>query len=100
MITTMKKENKRLAIIIASVFALLAIPALGMQFSSEVNWGPGDFVIMGMLLLGTGMFIELILRTVKKKSLRLPLIILMIILFLLTWAELGVGIFGTPFAGD
>ena len=29
---------------------LLLLPAVAMQFTSEVNWGPEDFLVMGALL--------------------------------------------------
>jgi amino acid permease len=38
-------------------------------------------------------------RKMKTKKKIIIAIILIVILFLI-WAELGVGIFGTPFAGD
>ena len=100
MITTMKKENKRLTIIIAGVFVLLSIPAIAMLIGTEVNWGPEDFAVMGILLLAVGLLAELILRIVKTGSKRMLFLALLAILFLLTWAELAVGIFGTPFAGN
>ena len=55
---------------------------------------------MGFLLLCVGLLLEMVLRLVKKKGKRTWLIIGVIILFLLVWAELAVGIFGTPFAGS
>ena len=30
---------------------LLLLPAVAMQFTSEVDWGPGDFMVMGVMLL-------------------------------------------------
>ena len=51
MMSVMSK-NKRLAMIILTVPALLLIPLIGMQFSNEINWSLIDFVVMGLLLLG------------------------------------------------
>jgi len=45
-----------------------------------------------------GLALEVILRMIKRKSRRLLLVGLVIVLFLLVWAELAVGLFGTPFA--
>jgi hypothetical protein len=36
-----------------------------MQFTNEVNWTLFDFVVAGVLLLGTGFICELVIRKVK-----------------------------------
>lgn len=71
-----------------------------MNFTDQVNWSIFDFVVMGILLLALGLGIEFLLRKVKKKSHRLIFVALAVFTFLLVWAELAVGIFGTPFAGS
>jgi hypothetical protein len=93
-------NNKRFIIILLTVPLLLLIPLIGMQFSSDVNWSLIDFLIMGLLLLGVGFMIEVVLRKVPKKNNRITLIAIVLIVFLLIWAEMAVGIFGTPFAGS
>ena len=55
---------------------------------------------MGVLLLGAGIIFEIVLRKVQKKKIRFALIVFILIVFLLIWAELAVGIFGTPLAGS
>lgn len=92
--------SKRLLVIFGSIILLLLIPLIAMQFSDEVNWTASDFLIMGGLLLGLGLLIDLILRKVKTKNARIYLVIGILVLFLLVWAELAVGIFGTPFSGS
>lgn len=92
--------NKRLGFIIISIIALLSIPIIAMQFTDQVNWSVSDFLIMGILLLSLGLIVELILRKVRKKDNRILLIVGCLLLFFLIWAELAVGIFGTPFAGS
>lgn len=91
---------KRIYFIPLIVLALLAIPFTAMQFSSEVNWSLFDFVLMGFMLLTVGLSIELVLRKVKQKRNRFILLLSIIAIFLLVWAELAVGVFGTPFAGS
>jgi hypothetical protein len=71
-----------------------------MQFTDEVNWSPFDFAIMGVLLLGTGLIIELVFRNVQKTGYRVAIVLAVLAVFFLIWAELAVGIFGTPFAGS
>lgn len=93
-------KNTRLIIILASVSVILLIPFIAMQFTDEVNWSFRDFAIMGVLLYGTGLICELVLRTVKSVPGRILICAGVVIAFLLIWAELAVGIFGTPFAGS
>jgi hypothetical protein len=92
--------NKRFFRILIAICILLLIPWIGMQFSSEVNWSHTDFLVMGGLLLITGTLFEVVFRRVSKRDTRIALIALILVLFLLIWAELAVGIFGTPFAGS
>ncbi len=88
-------KNKRLFIIGSIVVLILLIPLIAMQFSDEVNWDLMDFVVAGLLLFGTGLIFDLMLRKVNKPSIRIVLGITLLLLFFLIWAELAVGIFGT-----
>lgn len=92
--------QKRLLVIIFSIVIILLIPLIAMQFSSEVNWSVTDFLIMGGLLLGAGLLFDFVVRTVPKYNKRIAWIAIILLVFLLIWAELAVGIFGTPFAGS
>ena len=96
----MSTANKRLVAIIAFAGILLLIPLVAMQFSSEVTWSVSDFLVAGVLLLGTGLLVEAVLRTVKTKSKRLLLVGVILLILALIWIELAVGLFGTPFAGS
>ncbi len=93
-------KNKRLIIILTSSAFLLLIPLIAMQFTDEVNWSAFDFLLMGILLTGTGLVCELILRNVTKTGFRIAMTAAALGSFLLIWMELAVGIFGTPFAGN
>lgn len=93
-------QNKRLFGIVLTVAFILMIPLIAMQFSSEVKWELFDFVLMGSLLLGTGLACEFVIRKVKDIRYRVYIIEAILILLFLIWAELAVGIFGTPFAGS
>ena len=93
-------KNKRLKIILTTAGILLSIPFIAMQFTNEVNWTPGDFIIMGVLLFGTGLLCEFVMRKVKNTNKRIMICAALLFVFLLIWAELAVGIFGTPFAGS
>ncbi|HEU4551826.1 MAG TPA: hypothetical protein VFS25_03295 [Chitinophaga sp.] len=96
----MTAKNTRLFAILITIAVLLSIPLIAMQFTSEVNWTPIDFIVAAVLLLGTGLSCELVLRKVKKFSYRAAICISILLVCFLVWAELAVGIFGTPFAGN
>jgi peptidoglycan/LPS O-acetylase OafA/YrhL len=93
-------KNRRLMIILSTVAILLLIPFVAMQFTNEVDWDIVDFTIMGVLLLGTGLICELVMRNVKSIQNRIIICGAILITFLLIWAELAVGIFGTAFSGS
>ena len=94
------QKNKRLAGIVLGVAFILSIPLIAMLFTNEVNWGLFDFIIMGVLLLGTGLMCELIMRKITNWNYRIGIIALILVALFLIWAELAVGIFGSPFAGS
>ncbi len=71
-----------------------------MQFTAEVNWTPFDFVVAGFLLIGTGLIFDLVIRKIKNIKYRIATSLVLLIALLLIWAELAVGIFGTPLSGS
>lgn len=93
-------KNGRLFALLFGAAIILSIPLIAMQFSSEVNWGLSDFLIMGALLFGTALIIEFILRNAKSLVQRVIFCAIILIVLFLVWAELAVGVFGTPFAGS
>ena len=79
---------------------LLLIPMIAMQLTDEVNWSFFDFLIMGIMLSITGLALGIIIKKIKYHKYRNIFIAIIIMIFVLIWAELGVGLFGTPFAGS
>lgn len=73
--------------------ALLAVPLIAMQFSTQVAWGPGDFLVIGGMLLALGAGLELAIRSASTRTGRIVGIGIAIAVFLAVWAELAVGIF-------
>ncbi len=94
-------KNTRLFIILGIAIAILLIPFFAMQFGTDgVDWDLRDFIIIGILLFGSGLAIEFALRkftTIKSRIIACGIILLGLFLI---WAELAVGIFKTPFAGS
>ena len=86
--------------ILPIVGLLLSIPLIAMQLTDEVNWSFFDFIIMGVMLSITGLAIGIIIKKIKYYKYRNIFFTIIVFVFLLIWAELGVGLFGTPFAGD
>ena len=93
-------KNKRFYNIVLALEVLLLVPLIGMQFTDEINWELFDFIVAGVLLFGLGLMIELVLRNIKNRNYREIVLLAVLILFFLTWAELAVGIFGTPLSGN
>lgn len=79
---------------------LLTIPAFAMQVTDEVNWGDEDFIAMGILFALLGLGLEVLVRLVPDWNRRLWIGALLVFAFLFVWAEMAVGIVGSPVAGS
>ncbi len=72
---------------------LLLVPAVAMQFTSEVTWGPGDFVLAGILLFGAGALAVVSLAHVRGAGRRAAVVVGIALGLAVVWAELAVGLF-------
>ena len=79
---------------------LLILPLVGMCITKEVNWGLFDFIKMGALILVVSIGMRFVLNKTKNVKNRLIYLGIIGLIFFLIWAELAVGIFGTPYAGN
>lgn len=93
-------KNKRLIGILIAVPVLLLLRYVTTFFTDEGEWAVSDFLIGGAVLLVLGLLIEWILRVTKRHPKMRWLVFALLLALLLLWAELAVGIFGTPLAGD
>lgn len=93
-------DAKQLLRVVLGTAALLMIPLVAMQFTREVNWTASDFVIMGVLLFGTGLLLQFAANRLRSTRSRLAALAAIGFAFLFIWAELAVGIVGSPFAGS
>lgn len=73
---------------------LLLLPGIAMQFTREVAWGPGDFVLFGALLAFVGGSFELAVRRSAHWTYRAGAGLALASAFLLLWMNLAVGIIG------
>ncbi|MCT2408141.1 hypothetical protein NZD88_11370 [Chryseobacterium antibioticum] len=93
-------QKQKTLTIYALPLVLLCIPLVGNIISKEVNWSATDFLIAGVLLFSTTFLINLVRHKIKKQSHRILICVFVLIVLALIWAELAVGIFGSPFAGN
>ncbi|WP_086617198.1 hypothetical protein [Erythrobacter tepidarius] len=71
---------------------LLALPLVAMAFTADVSWGAGDFLGAAILFALLGAGIDIALRLPASWRVRGALAAAIAVVFLLTWAELAVGL--------
>ena len=87
-----KKDLMGIALVTAG---LLMVPFLAMQFSEQVNWGPGDFAVAAVLLAGAGLAYRLVARTKGPNTYRFAAAVAIAATLLLIWMNLAVGLIGS-----
>lgn len=90
---TTSSMTKRIEWVAVATGLLLLVPLIAMQFTGEVAWGPGDFVVAAGLLFGAGTIYSL--AAVRLSGLRRKFLLAAAVLLglAIVWAELAVGIF-------
>ena len=96
----MRSIQREIIVSLGFTGMVLLVPLVSMRFSDEVSWSATDFLIGGLLLFGASMVIQWIYKKANSRKHALILTLFFIVLTLLLWAELAVGIFGTPLAGN
>jgi len=81
-------KNIRLICILLAVPVLLLIPFFAMRFTNEVNWTALDFTTMGVMLLVTGLGIEVALRIVRQSWVRAAAVAAILLGFVMVWGAL------------
>jgi hypothetical protein len=81
-------KNTRLICILGAVPLLLLIPYFAMKFTNEVVWTALDFIVMGVMLLVTGLGIEIVLRSVKVTWMRAAAVVAVLFCFFMVWGAL------------
>ena len=73
--------------------AILTIPLVAMQLTSDVLWTGSDFVVAAVLLAGAGLVLVAALRRLRTAKARFIAAGVVGLGFVYCWAELAVGIF-------
>ncbi|MEW4448113.1 hypothetical protein [Qipengyuania sp. JC766] len=73
---------------------LLCIPALAMQFTSEVDWTTSDFVFAAIIFGLVGGALEWTVRASTNWTYRAAMAVTILMSFLTTWSNMAVGIIG------
>ena len=81
-------KNLRLILILLAVPALLLIPFVAMRFTNDVVWTPLDFIVMGVMLLVTGLGIEIALRIVRVTWMKAAAVAAVLFCFVMVWGAL------------
>ncbi|SFP95021.1 hypothetical protein [Parafilimonas terrae] len=90
-----KSLSRPVSRVAAITLLLLAIPFTAMQFTKEVNWSASDFIIMGLLIFGTGLSYVFLTRYSSGFTHRAAFALAVGTTFLLIWVNLAVGLIGS-----
>lgn len=88
-------KNRSRPVIWGAAALLLLLPAVAMQFTSEVNWTASDFITMGAMLAAACGAYELATWLSGNTVYRAAFGIAVVTAFLLVWINLAVGILGS-----
>lgn len=90
--TTFSQSVLRVALV---TVLILMVPMVAMQFTSEVDWGIFDFIVMGALIFGTGFLYVLVTRSAINIAYKVAMGLALGTTLFMTWANLGVGLIGS-----
>lgn len=93
-------QTQKTKIIFAVPALLLSAAFFGNLFVEGWNWDAFDFIIAAILLFGTALFINGVIRSEKSFLTKVIISLIILLILSLIWIELAVGIFGSPFAGS
>ncbi|HEY0977668.1 MAG TPA: hypothetical protein VGE21_09370 [Flavobacteriales bacterium] len=74
---------------------VLLLPAIAMFFTHEVAWDAADFLVAALLLGGSGLLFELVLRRSTDDTYRTGALLAIAATFLLVWSNAAVGFVGS-----
>lgn len=86
--------------ILSGIAGILAFLMILNIVAENINWDIVDFGIVTILLITAGVSFEIALRIIKSRTNRITALVVILVLLVLILVEIGVGLFGTPFAGS
>jgi|AntRauTorckE6833_2_1112554.scaffolds.fasta_scaffold01225_8 hypothetical protein len=92
---TNKNFSRSIGILALITGGILLIPLIAMQFSTDVDWSLSDFIIMGILIFGTGFTYLFVTRKSEEIAYRVAIGFALFTGFFLIWVNLAVGIIGS-----
>jgi hypothetical protein len=93
--------NRVQKIIFTLICLILSIPFIEqMDGNGAFNWSLFDFLVAFALLFLIGFSLEYLIRKIVSIQIKVLVISGIVVVFLFIWAELAVGIFNSPIAGD
>ena len=87
-------ENSIFLWVALATAAVLLVPLIAMQLTTEVNWDRADFRVMGSLVFGLASLFVVVARKARRKH-RVIIGSIFVAVFLYVWAELAVGVFAS-----
>jgi hypothetical protein len=88
-----QRTTKGIITVLLMAAVALCIPLVAMQFTKEVVWTLSDFIIAGVLIVGTGLAYVMATRKPMSTGQRVRIGAGLGFIFLVIWVELAVGIF-------
>lgn len=85
----MNKKNKIFLRPLIATLGILAIPLFGTIFIEGWDWGPIDFIVMGVLIFITGLLIEQANKRIKETNYKIIAILGILGVLALIWIELA-----------
>jgi hypothetical protein len=82
-------------ILVMGTSLILLVPVVAMMFTDEVKWGVFDFVLIGALLMGTGLSYIVITRSRSSTAFKAGTALALLTGLFMIWANLGVGLIGS-----
>ena len=83
-------SRKQITRVVVITLALLLIPFIAMQFTSEVSWQVGDFLVAGILLIVFGYSYELLVKLLPGKRRQFFIAVTLLLALILVWSILAV----------
>lgn len=75
-------------VVFFTTLCLLLLPLVAMQFTAEVNWGLGDFIVAGVLFSFFGYLYTVLTKSSANIGRRMAVGLLVMGLFTLVWLSL------------